>query len=206
MEKHAWPALPLVVHWFGPCDGHVFVPQSVSGLHATSHRHELAQLTVPHAPVPLHVALHLPVPHVRLPHALVPPEHIVVHAPVVQLTLPHALVPVQVALQLPLEQLRSPHALAPPLQSTVHAPVLQLMLRHAPAPAQCTAHGWLLEQVMSRHAPDVLHEISQLHPAGQLTLPPEPVIEHVIVPRLHDVHAAGHPAGASSLIAGSITQ
>lgn len=76
-EKHASPALPLVVHFLAAgAGGHVIVPHwPDAGSHATSHRHELVQLMSPHAPIPMHVASHGPEPHVMSPHAP-RPEHV----------------------------------------------------------------------------------------------------------------------------------
>jgi hypothetical protein len=98
-ESHAAPASPVVVHELPMFEGgHVLVPQFVSGLQLTSHWHELAQLTVPHAAEPpTQLALSEPAPLVMLPHA---PEPL-------QLTVPE-----------PPSVLIVPHAPLPPLQPT----------------------------------------------------------------------------------------
>ena len=102
----------MVVHSEPPANGQVFVPQSLVGLHATSHLHEDAQLTLPHAALPLaHVADSAPVPLVMLPHAF-EPLHVTVDEPEPVVMLPHAALP--------------------PLHTTLHAPP-HVMSPHAPA-------------------------------------------------------------------------
>lgn len=93
--------------------GHSFV---MSGLHATSHLHAFGQLTLPHAPAPVHVASHMPVPQVSVPHAAAPPLHVVLQSlAAVHVTLLHAALPMQFAVQLPpdCEHDRLPQAALP---------------------------------------------------------------------------------------------
>ncbi len=65
------------------------VPQSPVA-HVTSHPHDVAQLTVPHAPVPSQRTSHAPGPHVIVPHAFWVVQMIVHSAPCVQSIVPHA--------------------------------------------------------------------------------------------------------------------
>lgn len=49
--------------------GQLIVPHAPSeGLQDTSHLHELAHVVPAHAPLPVHVTLQAPVPHVMAPH------------------------------------------------------------------------------------------------------------------------------------------
>ena len=197
--------------------GQVFV----RSLHDTSHRQEDAQFTVPQArSSPVHVALHGPLPQVIVPQAALPSEQVSVHAPVPQLIAPHALLPAQVAVQSPLvhemlpqaalplppEQLTSqspdvqltlPHALGP-TQLTLQSLVLHVIPRHALAAVHSMSHDAALVQLISPHAPLVVHAISQFQPLGQVMLPlPVPTMLHVDVAKSHmPLQIAGHTAAS----------
>jgi hypothetical protein len=88
------------VHVLFACTGHVIVPHApASGLHVTSHAHELAQVVAPHAPEPSQSCVHLPVPHVRLAHAPLP-VHVTSQAFASQVMAPHGAVSVHSIAQL----------------------------------------------------------------------------------------------------------
>jgi hypothetical protein len=78
--------------------GHAKLAQSPP-LQSTSHSHELAQSTAPHAFEPLQSTSQSPVPQSMLPHALDPSQRMS-HAPAtLQSIVPHALLVVQSMLQ-----------------------------------------------------------------------------------------------------------
>lgn len=61
----------IVQSLFPGFTGQVIVPQAPdAGLQATSHLHEVAHETAPHAPLPVHETVQAPVPHVMSPHAV----------------------------------------------------------------------------------------------------------------------------------------
>jgi hypothetical protein len=189
----------------------------------TSHWHELAHETSPHAlSVPMHVAVHLPVPQVSAPHASVPPLHVSVQSPPVHDMVPHALLPAQVRVQSPVVHVSVPHtALPPPLmQLSVQFPVVQLTLPHALAPVHVTSQFFVAHetdahalfaaqrtlqlapapQLIAPQAPALGHEMSQFQPIGQATLPlPVPVIVQVVVAKSQPpLQLVGHTAASSS--------
>jgi hypothetical protein len=173
--------------------------------HATSHLHEVPQLTVPHAGSrPAHVALHAPVPQFSVPHAALPPEQFAVQSPVVQLMVPHAPLPAQVALQSPVVQLMLPHAFVP-VQLTLQSLVVHWIALHASVTLHVTSHDAAVVQVIVPHAPAVGHSILQFQPAGQLMLPlPAPTIMHVLVEKSQlPLQIAGHTAASSGRLGAS---
>ena len=175
-------------------------------LHATSHLHDVPQLTVPHAgSTPVHVALLAPVPQFTVPHAALPPEQFAVQSPVVQLMLPHAPLPAQVATQSPVVQLMLPHAFVP-VQLTLQSLVVHWIALHALATLHVTSHDAAVVQVTVPHAPAVVHSILQFQPEGQLMLPlPVPTIMQVLVEKSQlPLQIAGHTAASSGLGGASI--
>jgi hypothetical protein len=202
----AWPEshTPFVLQLWAPCTGQELVPHSPSPwLQVTSHWHDCPHEVVPHAPEPLQLSVHLPVPQVRSPHA--PPfVHVRSHAPVVQLTVPHAL---------------DPEPEPVPVQPTVQSASPQVTSPHAPSMPHVTLHDCAPVHVTPAHAPAVAQVIVQLKPAGQVTAAPVPLIMQVLVsltqPPLHSVGqknasggaASGGPSiAASSFAPGSKTQ
>lgn len=199
-DEQRSPTLPVVVHTFcigaGGHDmvvGHVFVTLS----HVTSHRHELAQLTLPHAEsMPMQLARQRPVPQLIVPHAAVPPLQVSVHVPPAHVICwPQAAEPAHVRVQLPVPQLNEPHTCMPPppLQSSVQLPVVQLSDPHALTPVQVAVHGWVVQlilpqallpvhssvqafplQLMPRHALSDVQWTSHFWEFVQLTVPHAP--------------------------------
>ena len=106
------------------------------------------------------MAVHLPVPHVRLPHACVPPLQVCVQSPVVHVIALHAPGPVHVRVQ---------------------SALVQLMLPHAPVVEQVTLQLAAVVQVTDGQLPAVEHVMLQFQPAGQVMGVALPVIEHDIV-------------------------
>jgi hypothetical protein len=174
------------------CAGQVFV----TPLQLTSHLHEFAQLTVPHADsAPMQVAEHAPVPQFSVPHAAAPPEQVSVQSPVVQLRLPHAPAPVQVAVQSPLVHVMLPHACVP-VHVTLQSFVLHVMPLHAPSAVHSIVHASATVHVIEPHAPDCSQRMWQFQPAGQVMLPlPAPTIVQVPAARSQPpLQIAGHVA------------
>lgn len=172
-------------------------------LHETSHLQAELQSTLPHAgSVPMHVALHAPVPQVSVPHAALPPEHVSMQLPVVHITAPHAALPSHVAVQSPLVQVIVPHAALPlpPEHVTLQSPVVHEMSPHAALPVH-VAVQLLVAHVMSPQEPALPHMMVQFQPAGQLRLPlPVPTIVHDFVAKLHvPPQMSGHTAASSGL-------
>jgi hypothetical protein len=167
--------------------------------------------------------VHLPVPHVMLPHASVPPEHVWsqapplhviapqaelpvhvrVQAPVVHDCVPHAPLPLHEAVQLPLVQLMSPHA-ALPLHVTSQFFVVHVMPRQALSAVQSISQDAALLQSIAPHAPGVEQPMLQFHAVGQVMLAaPVPVIVHVVVEKSQPpLHVSGHTAASSSRASG----
>ena len=205
-DKQRCPLLPLVVHHIpiGARFGHIIDAGQmfVVPLHETSHLHEAAQLTGPHAgSTPVQMAEHSPVPQESVPHAALPPEQFVRHRPVVHVMLPQALLPAQVASQSPAPHVIVPHAALPlpPEQSALQSPVVQLMLPHAALPvhvasqlpvvhctlpqACCPVHAtvqFFVLHVMPRQALSALHVMSHDAELPQLIVPQAPPMAHVM--------------------------
>lgn len=205
--------------------GHVLLRRS----QLTSHWHELAHETSPHAgSVPWQVAEHFPVPQVSAPHAAEPPLQVSVQAPVVQLIVPLALLPSAVRVQLPLVHVSEPHTALPPppVQLWMQLPVVQLTLPHALAPAHATsqffvAHAMVshasvaaqltlqlapMPQLMTPHELALGHVMTQFQSVGHTIPRPLPVIVQVVVPKSQPpLHVVGQTAASSSRAsAGSI--
>lgn len=72
--------------------GQVIVAHALLGTQVALQLHELAHDRSPHAPEPVQVSVHLPVPHVSAPHAGPPAfaTHVTSHAPKPQVIGPHA--------------------------------------------------------------------------------------------------------------------
>jgi hypothetical protein len=83
LDSHGAPTAPVVVHWFAPFAGHVFVSQ-LPVAHVTSHAHEPAQLMSLHASSALQVTVQRPTPQLMLWQASLA-VHITVHEPVVHM-------------------------------------------------------------------------------------------------------------------------
>ena len=155
LDKQRSPTLPVVVHTFcigaGGHDmvvGHVFVTPSQE----TSHRHELAQLTLPHAEsMPMQLARQRPVPQLTAPHAPLPPLQVSVHVPPLHVICwPQAADPAHVRVQLPVPHVNDPHTCMPPppLQSSVQLPVVQLSVPQALTPVQVAVHGAVVQLIL----------------------------------------------------------
>jgi hypothetical protein len=171
----------------------------------TSHRHELAQLTFPHAPsIPWQVARHLPLPQLSAPQALAPPEHVSTQPDVpLQLCVPHAPAPshvrvhvpideqerlpqtalppppMQVWVQLPPLHVSEPHALLP-VQAAIQLPVVQLMLPHALTPVQVMSQ-FFVAHVMPRHESAARQSMSQEAAFPHVIAPQAPACPHVML-------------------------
>ncbi len=192
LELQALPTPPPVAQYLLPRIGQVMRPHAPDGLHEMSHLHDEVHDVLWHAPAPVQLWVHWPVPHWRSPHAPLP-EQVRSHAPVVQLTIWQAFGnPLPEAVQ-PTVQRAAPHETEP----------------QAPSVPQVTMHDCALVQLTEVHAPEVGQLIVQFHPEGQDAEPPVPSIMQLRPMKLHDVHAVGHAGlsgAASSFTPGSMTQ
>jgi hypothetical protein len=78
------------VQFLLPIIGQVIVAHAPLGEQVAWQLHELAHDRLPHAPVPLQLSTHLPVPQVSFPQASFP---FVVVQPTVQVPMPHVMLP-----------------------------------------------------------------------------------------------------------------
>jgi hypothetical protein len=113
-ESQGWPGAPVVVQDMASTVGHCGVGQASEPVHDMSHRHELAQLTAPHADVPLQLTSHRGLPQLICPHAAVPVQVTSQRWPAAQSTLGHAPVPLHLMVHAnPAGQAAGAHALVP---------------------------------------------------------------------------------------------
>lgn len=156
--------LPVAQYLLACGIGHVITPHALSGLHVVLQLQLFWHIWKPHAPVPVQLSVHLPVPQVRLPHAGAPLLHVTSHAlAFVHVMSPHAFEPLHVSVQLAVpEHARLPQA-ALPLQVESQLPAEHVILPHA-LPVSDVVQ-WI-EQPAPEHeiAP---HELSRMHVMSQ---------------------------------------